>query len=183
MLDAGRAVADDEVELLLQLLQDALDALALQGVLVARLRGRKNIEIVVALILDQRLIEIGVAVDHIDEIEHNAALAAHHEIEVAQSDVEIDDHSFMAAQCQPGGKSGSGGGLADPSLAGCDRHDLRHQILPPPRRSRPRHLLTPRCMPRSPSAMMSVNFLLPSTGHPPARYAPPNPAVPAVIAR
>jgi hypothetical protein len=69
VLDTGRAVADDEVELLLQLLEDALDAFPLQRVFVARLRGRKDVEIVVALILDQRLIEVGVAVDNIDEIE------------------------------------------------------------------------------------------------------------------
>src|SRR5205085_12059584 len=115
-------------------------------------RGRKNIEIVVALILNQRLIEIGVAVDHIDEIEHNAALAAHHEIEVAQSDVEINDHCLMAAQCQSGGKSGSGGGLADPSLAGCDRQDLRHQILTHTCSSWTSHLLTLRCLLLSPHA-------------------------------
>src|SRR5258705_8712699 len=133
MLDPRRAVADDEVELLLQFLEHPFDALALQRILVAGLRGRKDVEVVVALVLDQRLVEVGVAIDDIDEIEYDATLAAHYEIEVAQPHIEIDYHRLMTAQSQPGGKSRGGSGLPHPPLAGCNRHYLGHQILPPPR--------------------------------------------------
>src|SRR5947207_15405333 len=98
MLDARRAVADDEVELLLQLFEDPFDSVALQGVLVAGLRGWKYVQIVVAFILDQRLVEVGVAVDDIDEIKHDAALAAHPRIEVAHTYIEIDTNCLMSVQ-------------------------------------------------------------------------------------
>src|SRR5207302_6422363 len=77
----------------------------------------KDVKVVVALILDQRLVQLGVAVDHVDEIEHDAALAAHDQIEVAQPDIEVDNDGALAAQRQSGGDRGCGGGLADASLA------------------------------------------------------------------
>ena len=156
VLDAGRAVADDVVELLLQLLHHPLDALALQRVLVARLRGREDEEVVVPLVLDQRLVEVGVAVDDVDEVEHDAALAAHHQVEVAQADVEIDDHGLVAAQRQAGGERGGGGRLADAALARCDDDHLRQTGLPSgfgqPDRSSSRDRFPPAI-----AAMMSVN--------------------------
>ena len=84
VLDPGRAVADDVVEAFFEFLEHPLDPLALQRILVARLRGREDIEAVVALVLDQRLVEFGVAVDDIDEIEDHPALATHDQVEVAQ---------------------------------------------------------------------------------------------------
>ena len=130
VLDAGRAVADDVVELLPQLFEHALDALALQRILVARLRGREDVEIVVALVLDQRLIEVGVTVDDIDEVEDDAPLATHDQIEVAQPDIEIDHNGPVAAQSQPGGEGGRTRGLADPALARCNYHDFRQGSSP-----------------------------------------------------
>ena len=138
VLDARRAVADDVVELLLQLLEHPLDAVALQRVLVAGLRGREDVEIVVALVLDQRLVEVGVAVDDVDEVEDDAALAAHDQIEVAQPDVEIDDDGPVPAQRQSGGERGRARGFADPALARCDHHYFRQRsFLSPSARSGP----------------------------------------------
>src|SRR5579884_3610267 len=158
MLDAGWAVADDVVELVLQLLHDPLDAFALQRVLVAGLRGREDEQIVVALVLDERLVEVGVAVDDVDEVEDDAALAAHDEIEVAQPDVEVDDDGLVAAHRQSGGKGGRGRGLADASLARRDDDHLAQRDLPSPRASRvsppPRGGRHTTVM----SIIMSVNF-------------------------
>src|SRR5216684_9352785 len=125
MLDSRRAVADDVIELLLQLLEHAVDALAPERVLVAGLRSWKDKQVVVALILDQRLVEVGVAIDDVDEIEHHAALAPHDQVEVAQAHIEIDDHGLVPTQREAGGKGGGRRGLADPALARCDHDDLR----------------------------------------------------------
>src|SRR5947209_10296546 len=130
MLDSRRAVADDVVEILLQLVDDATHPLALQRVLVARLRGREDIEILQALVADQRLVELGIAVDDVDEVEDDAAFASHDEIEIAQADVEIDDHRFLAALGEAGGESGGGRRLADAALTRGDNNDLC-QAIPP----------------------------------------------------
>ena len=106
MLDPGWAVADDIVEAVLQLLKHPLDPVALQRVFVAGLGGREDEEVVVALVLDQRLVELGVAVDHVDEIEDDAAFAPHDQIEVAQPDIKIDDDSAVPAQRQAGSEGG-----------------------------------------------------------------------------
>jgi hypothetical protein len=50
-----------------------------------------------ALVPDQRLRELGVALRHVDEVEDDATLCAHHQIEIAESDVEIDDTDAPAA--------------------------------------------------------------------------------------
>ena len=159
MLDAGRAVADDIVEIILELVDDARHAFLAERVLVARLRGREDVEVVVALILDQRLIELGVAVDHIDEIEDDAAFAPHDQIEIAQPDIEIDDDRPVPAQCQPGCDRGGGGRLSDTSFAGSEHDYLSCQkdLLFPPAEDDPIGPL--RVSPSTGAvAMMSVNF-------------------------
>ena len=72
------------------------DALCGQRVLVAGLRGRQQRQRLDALVADQRLRQLGVALHDVDEVEHDAALGAHHEVEVAQADIEIDDHHAAA---------------------------------------------------------------------------------------
>src|SRR5581483_9938348 len=79
--------------------------------------------------LDQRLIEVSVAIDDINEIEHDAALAPHDQVEVAQADVEVDDDGPMPPQRQAGRESGGGRGLADPALSRRDDDDLRHSSI------------------------------------------------------
>ena len=50
------------------------------------------------LVLDQGLVQGGFLVDHIDQVVHHAAFAAHDEVEIAQADVEIDHYGFVATQ-------------------------------------------------------------------------------------
>ena len=94
-LDASRAVADHPVEPLAQFIDDALHAFFGQRVLVARLRGGEQVERVDALVANQRLAEVRVALRDVDEVEHHAAFGAHDEIEVAQADVEVDDRDLL----------------------------------------------------------------------------------------
>src|SRR5260370_16627780 len=131
MLDPGRAVADDIVEVFLELVEHPLDPVALQRFLVPRLRRREDVKVVVALIPDQCLVELSVAVDDIDEIEHNAAFAPHDQVEVAQPDIKVDNDSPLAAQSQPGDDRGCGGALADPSLSPSDYYSFAQPHLPP----------------------------------------------------
>ena len=103
-----------------QLAHDAGHALARERVLVAGLRGRQQAQRLDPLVADQRLRQLGVALGDVDEVVHHPALGAHDEIEVAQADVEIDDHDLLAALRQRGAERGGGGGLADAALARCD---------------------------------------------------------------
>ena len=116
-LDAGRGVADDVVEVLFQLFQHALDTFGGEGVLVAGLGGRQDEQVLRALVLDQRLIHVGIAVDQVDEVVNHAAFAAHDQVEVTQADVKVDDDGFETAQGQPGTDGGAGGCFAHPALA------------------------------------------------------------------
>ncbi|MEY9290872.1 hypothetical protein ABH979_003946 [Bradyrhizobium ottawaense] len=50
-------------------------------------------------------------------VEYNAAFGAHHEVEVTQADVEIDDDDLVAALRQRSPKGGGRRGLADAPLA------------------------------------------------------------------
>jgi hypothetical protein len=107
---------------------DLLDAFFGQGVLVAGLRGGQDEEVVAVLVLDQGLVEVGLAVDHVDQVVHHAALAAHDEVEVAQADVEVDHRGLEAAQREAGGNAGAGGGFADAALAGRYYDDACHDV-------------------------------------------------------
>src|SRR5260370_24450336 len=180
MLDPGRAVADDIVEVFLELVEHPLDPVALQRFLVPRLRRREDVKVVVALIPDQCLVELSGAVEYIDEIEHNAALAPHDQVEVAQPDIEVDNDSPLAAQSQPGGDRGCGSGLADASLARSEHDYFGPTAL----------TLLPQQTPcdgfaavaaarESAASMMSVNFARWSTDHRRAPSAPVNPRAPA----
>ena len=116
-LDAGRTVAEHVVESLAQFADDPLDALGGQRVLVARLRGRKQVQRVDALIADQRLRKLGVALRHIDEVEDDPPLRAHDQIEIAKSDVEIDDADALSALRERGAKRRGRGGFAYTTLS------------------------------------------------------------------
>ncbi len=116
-LDAGRAVAEHVVERLAQFTDDSLDALRGQRVLVARLRGGEQMQRLDALVPDQRLRELGVALRHIDEVEDDAPLRAHDQIEVAQANIEIDDADALSALRQRDSKRRRRGGFAHPALS------------------------------------------------------------------
>ncbi|MNT02143.1 hypothetical protein D3C72_1366310 [compost metagenome] len=127
--DTGRAVADHPVEMFLQLVDDPFDAFRRQIVLVTRLRGRQEEQRLEALVADQRLRQLGVALDDVDEIVNHAAFSTHDEIEVTQTDIEIDDHDLLFVLRQCGAKRCGRGGLADPALAGSYNDYLPHMAL------------------------------------------------------
>ena len=110
----------------LQFGDDAGDALVGQRVLVARLRGRQHGEVRDALVADQRLGELGVALHDIDEIVDDAPLGAHDEIEIAQADVEIDQRDILSALGERDAQRRRRGRLADAALARCDDQYLGH---------------------------------------------------------
>ena len=100
--DAGWAVTDDPIEILSQIGDDSGDALLGQGVLVARLRGRQQKEILQTLVANERLRQFCYAVDDIDQIEDDAPLGTQNKVEVAEADVEIDDDDPVALAGQSG---------------------------------------------------------------------------------
>src|SRR5260370_5208957 len=184
VLDPGRAVADDIVEVFLQLVEHPLDPVPLQRFLVPPLRRREDVKVVVAVIPDQCVVELSVAVDDIDEIEHNAAFAPHDQVEVAQPDIEVDNDSPLAAQSQPGGDRGCGGGLADASLARSE-HDYFGQTDLPllPQQTPCDGFAAVPAARASAASMLNVNFARWSTDHRRARSAPVNPGAPAEFDR
>jgi hypothetical protein len=109
-----------------------LDTFFGQRVLVAGLRSGQDEEIAVlaVLVLDQRLGERRFAVEDIDQVIDDAALAAHDQVEVAQADVEIDDGSLVTPQGEARGEAGAGGGLADATLAGRYDDNTCHGSFP-----------------------------------------------------
>ncbi len=118
LLDAGRGIANDVVEAFLaQLLEHLFHAFLGEGVLVTRLAGGQHVQALVALVLDEGLLERGFAVHDVDEVVHHAPLAAHDQVEVAQADVEIDHRDFLAGHGEARGKRGTGRRLADAALA------------------------------------------------------------------
>ena len=71
-------VADDELKTHVgQIVQHLLHAFLREGFLVACLRRGQHKQVVALLVLDQRLVQIGFSVDHVDQVIDHAALAAH----------------------------------------------------------------------------------------------------------
>ena len=100
-----------------QVRDDLGDALLGERVLVAGLRSRKQKEILQALVANERLRQLGHAVDDVDQIKDDAPLGAQHQVEVAQADVEIDDHDLLAVVGQRGAQRSRRRGLADAAFA------------------------------------------------------------------
>ena len=94
-----------------------VDAFVGQRVLVAGLRGRQQRQRVDALVADQRLRQLGVALHDIDQVEHHAALGTHHQVQVAQADVEIDHDHVLALLRQRGAEGRGRGRLADAAFS------------------------------------------------------------------
>ena len=68
-------------------------------------------------VFNQRLIQRSFALNHVNQVIHHAALAAHNQIQVAQAHVEIDNGGFVAAQGEAGCNAGAGGGFAHTAFA------------------------------------------------------------------
>jgi hypothetical protein len=129
-LDAGRAVADHPVELVPQLGDDAADPVLGERVLVAGLRGRQQEQGLDPLVADQRLRELNDAVHDVDEVVDHAAFGAHHEIEIAQTDVEVDDDDVLPRARQRRPECGRRSRLADAAFTRCYDDDLTHLVSP-----------------------------------------------------
>ena len=115
LFDTGRGVADNELEAHFfagQLFHHVVHAFAGQRVFVAGLRGGQDVEVFAVFVFNQGLVECGFALDDVDEVIHDAAFATHNQVEVAQTDVEVDYGGFVAAQGQAGCDAGAGSGLA-----------------------------------------------------------------------
>src|SRR5216683_3275849 len=56
----------------------------------------------------------------------NTTRRSHHQIEVAQADVEVDHRDLLPGLRERGAQRGGGRRLADAALAGCDHEDLGH---------------------------------------------------------
>ena len=125
-LDAGGAVANDPVEFGAQFVDHLGDTLVGQRVLVAGLRCRQEIQILQALVADQRLRQFCDTVDDIDQVEHDAALGAQHQVEIAQADVEVDDDDLLAVLGKRCAQCSRRRGLADAAFAGCHDYDMSH---------------------------------------------------------
>ncbi|KAG1243681.1 hypothetical protein G6F65_022255 [Rhizopus arrhizus] len=78
------------------------------------------------LVLDQRLVEGGFALDHIDEVVHHATLAAHDEVEIAQADIEVDDSGLVAPHREARGKTGARRGFTHAAFAGSHHNNACH---------------------------------------------------------
>ena len=70
--------------------------------------------------------QLGVALRDIDEIEDDAPLGAHDEIEIAQADVEVDDGDLLTLLGQRGAERRGRRCLADAAFAGGDHQSLGH---------------------------------------------------------
>ncbi len=128
-LDAGGGVADHPIELRAKLFHHPGDAFVGEGILVPGLGGREQVETFEPLVLDQGLRKLGVAVNDVDEVVDHPALGTHDEVEVTQTDVEIDDAHALSA-LREGRSEGRGGRrLADAALARCDDENLCHASL------------------------------------------------------
>ena len=112
----GGAVADHPVELRPQLRDDLCDPVLSQAILVLALRGRQQSERVQALVSNEGLRELGLAFDDVDEIKDHASLGTHHEVEIAQADIEVDDHHLLSSLCKRRPQRCCRGRLADSAL-------------------------------------------------------------------
>ncbi len=70
-----------------------------------------------ALVPNQRLRKLGVALRHIDEVKDDTPLCAHHQIEIAESDVKIDDANPASALRERGAERRGRGGFAYTALS------------------------------------------------------------------
>ena len=90
--------------------------------------GRQQMQLVDPPVADQRLSELGVALHDIDQVEHDAALSPHHQVEISQADVEIDHHHVLARLRQRRTQGRRRRGLSHAALAGRNHHYLGHAI-------------------------------------------------------
>jgi hypothetical protein len=122
------AVDHDIVEGLLELSDEALHVVRRDGVLVARLGGGEQEQALDPLVLDQRLLQLALALDDVHEVVHDPVLEAEDDVEVAEPDVRVDDRDLVPGQRQRTAEVGGRRRLADAALPGGDHDALCHEI-------------------------------------------------------
>ena len=77
-----------------------------------------------------RLLQAGVAPDHIAIGKQQAVAHTKHQIQTAQPGICIDEQDLFAQGAQGDGNIGAEGGLPRPALAGGHRNDTAHSARP-----------------------------------------------------
>src|SRR4029079_15786963 len=95
-LDSCRAIAENPIEFGAQVCNDAPDTFVRKGILVPGVGCRKQPQILEALVANQSLREFCNSLHNIDEVKHDASFRSQNEIEVAQTDIEVDNHDLFA---------------------------------------------------------------------------------------
>ena len=96
-LDAGRTIDQHVVEAFAQPRDERAHACGVDLVFFARLRRREQEQVVAVLVADQRLVELDLFFQHVEQMIFDPALESEHDIEIAQTDVGIDEHDARAA--------------------------------------------------------------------------------------
>ncbi len=91
-------------------------ALGGQRLLVPGLRRGQDVQGVDPLVPDQRLMQLRLAPDDVDEVVDHAALDPEHEVQVPQADIEVDGDGLLAHQGDAGGDVGAVVVLPTPPL-------------------------------------------------------------------
>src|SRR5690606_35456941 len=116
VFDTGGGVTDDVVDPVPQFLQNPLHAVDRQRFFVTGLGGWKDEEVIYILVLDKRLVQGCFLVDHVDEVIDHASFAIHDQVQVTQTDIEVDHGGFVAAQCDAARNGRAGCGFPDPTF-------------------------------------------------------------------
>ena len=78
------------------------------------------------LVFDEGLAQATVPFDDVDKVVDDAIFESQHNIEVAQTDISINDDDFFAEHCQSGAQIGGRRGFADSAFARGNGNDFRH---------------------------------------------------------
>ena len=116
LLNAGRAVQNNIVELLFQVI-DHLHHLSWgNGCFVPGLGRGHQIQPRMTFVAYQGLLNPAVSLHHIHQIVYNAVLQSHNHIQIAQSDIRVNQTDFFSKLCQTCSNICGCGGLAHTAL-------------------------------------------------------------------
>ncbi len=115
--DARRTVDQHVVEALAQRGDQRLHLLGFDFVFFTRLRRREQEEIVAMLVGDERVVDAGALFEDVEQVMLDAALQSEHDVEIAQTDVGIDENDARAAGGQRRTEVGGRRRFADAALS------------------------------------------------------------------
>src|SRR5262249_56050452 len=99
-------------------IDDARDTVFGQRILVTGLRGGEKCEPLKTFVADQCLRKFRYALSHVDKVVDDAAFRTHHQVEIAQTYVEVDDDDILSELRQRCSQSGGRGGLSGTAFPG-----------------------------------------------------------------